>query len=417
MKYTIPDYYRDFHCIASECPATCCAGWQIVIDQKTLRKYRRFPGSFGSRLANSIDWKEGAFKQYGKRCAFLNEENLCDIYTEAGVDMLCKTCRKYPRHIEEFENERELSLSISCPVAAQMILGRKKKVTFLEKTDSLQEKEDESFDFFLYSALQDCRSVMIQMMQDRSIQAEMRMAMVLALAHDVQNRIDSRRIFEIEELLKRYTKKGASGKLQEKLYQFAGKKDTDGQMGRKKSLLCLLDQLEVLDPAWPEFLKSSRSALYQDGKDGYKNKLCMAYGRWTEPEQAGIKGEQRWTGPEQAEVKVEQGWTGLEYEQLMVYFLFTYFCGAVYDGDVLSKVKMSVVSTVVIRELEVARQVRSERPISLQERAQIAWRFSRELEHSDLNLNKMEELMGTEPSASFEELLYCLIGSFVGPLM
>ena len=57
-------------------------------------------------------------------------------------------------------------------------------------------------------------------------------------------------------------------------------------------------------------------------------------------------------------MKVEQGWTGLEYEQLMVYFLFTYFCGAVYDGDVLSKVKMSVVSTVVIRELEVARQVR-----------------------------------------------------------
>lgn len=398
MKYTVPDYYRDFHCIASECPATCCAGWQIVIDPKTLEKYRRFPGNFGNRLANSINWKEGTFKQYGKRCAFLNEENLCDIYTEAGPNMLCKTCRKYPRHIEEFENERELSLSISCPVAAQMILERKEKVTFLEKTDSLQEKEDESFDFFLYSALQDCRSVMIQIMQDRSIQAEVRMAMVLALAHDVQNRIDSRRVFEIEELLIRYTKKGASGKLQEKLYQFAGKEDTDGQMGRKKSLLCLLDQLEVLDPAWPEFLKSSCRALYQDGEDGYENKLCMVYGKWTSSEQAGIAGE---------------SWTELEYEQLMVYFLFTYFCGAVYDGDVLSKVKMSVVSTIMIRELEVARQIRSEKPISLPERAQIAWRFSRELEHSDLNLNKMEELMGAEPSASFEELLYCLMDEIV----
>ena len=31
-------------------------------------------------------WKEGSFKQYHGRCAFLNEENLCDIYSEAGPE-------------------------------------------------------------------------------------------------------------------------------------------------------------------------------------------------------------------------------------------------------------------------------------------------------------------------------------------
>ena len=142
MKYTIPDYYREFDCIASDCPATCCAGWKIVIDDQSLNKYRACQTPFGNRLKNSIDWKEKTFRQYAGRCAFLDERNLCDIYTEAGTKMLCRTCRRYPRHVEEFENEREISLSMSCPVVAGMILGRRQKVQFLTAEDSREESED-----------------------------------------------------------------------------------------------------------------------------------------------------------------------------------------------------------------------------------------------------------------------------------
>lgn len=34
MRFTIPDYYREFTCIAGECPDTCCAGWQIIYDRR-----------------------------------------------------------------------------------------------------------------------------------------------------------------------------------------------------------------------------------------------------------------------------------------------------------------------------------------------------------------------------------------------
>ena len=34
MLYTIPDYYKEFSCIVADCEDTCCAGWQIVIDEK-----------------------------------------------------------------------------------------------------------------------------------------------------------------------------------------------------------------------------------------------------------------------------------------------------------------------------------------------------------------------------------------------
>ena len=38
MLYTIPHYYNRFQCMAGSCPDTCCAGWEIAIDPKSLKK-------------------------------------------------------------------------------------------------------------------------------------------------------------------------------------------------------------------------------------------------------------------------------------------------------------------------------------------------------------------------------------------
>ena len=136
MLYTIPDYYHEFSCIAGECEDTCCAGWQIVIDEDSLERYGKEQGEFGKRLRNSIDWEEECFYQKNRRCAFLNDENLCDLYKALGPDALCDTCRLYPRHTEEYEGLRELSLSLSCPEAARIILSCQEPVRFLaEETD------------------------------------------------------------------------------------------------------------------------------------------------------------------------------------------------------------------------------------------------------------------------------------------
>lgn len=40
MKYTIPHYFEQFRCTAAECVDTCCAGWAIMIDEKSLEKYK-----------------------------------------------------------------------------------------------------------------------------------------------------------------------------------------------------------------------------------------------------------------------------------------------------------------------------------------------------------------------------------------
>lgn len=46
MEYTYPSYFYDFQCEASACKDTCCAAWEIMIDPVSLKKYKKYPGSF-----------------------------------------------------------------------------------------------------------------------------------------------------------------------------------------------------------------------------------------------------------------------------------------------------------------------------------------------------------------------------------
>lgn len=39
MRYLKPHFYDKFVCTAGACPDTCCAGWQIMIDEESLDRY------------------------------------------------------------------------------------------------------------------------------------------------------------------------------------------------------------------------------------------------------------------------------------------------------------------------------------------------------------------------------------------
>ena len=184
MQYTIPDYYKEFHCTADACEDTCCAGWQIVIDRKALQKYRNVRGEFRRKMKHSVNWRKSTFRQDKEmRCAFLNEENLCDLYAALGKKSLCKTCRLYPRHIEEFEGVREISLSVSCPEVARILMEKKEPVVF-RAYEKEGEEEYEEFDLFLYSMLVDAREAMIQILQNRRYPIAVRVGICLLYTSD-----------------------------------------------------------------------------------------------------------------------------------------------------------------------------------------------------------------------------------------
>lgn len=366
MYYRKPHYYEKFFCTADQCPDTCCAGWQIVIDENSLEKYSNVSGDFGIRLLNSIDWREGIFEQYDKRCSFLNSENLCDIYKELGAEALCDTCRLYPRHIEEFENLREFSLSLSCPVAAKMILECQEPVKFLEEQDEQEECEDdfEDFDFLLFDCLLEVREKLFSIVQNRKIPVEKRMFCVLRTAKNLQDALDEGELFERDFIsdMELY--------LQEEIKEFSGSFYETVQVLRKDLL-----RLEVLREEWKANLKDAEN-LFQKGEIWYMDKR--------ERYKAEIKntiGQEQWD---------------IYKEQLLMFFLYTYFCGAVYDDMIYSKGVLSVISVFWIEEITFWNWAKDERIIEEKNILETAYRYAREIEHSDENLNLLEEIFDSD---------------------
>ena len=379
MQITRPDFYKEFSCIAGACPDTCCAGWQIMIDSKSLKKYQKFKGTFRNRLHNDIDWTEQAFRQYDHRCAFLNEENLCDIYSEAGPDMLCDTCRRYPRHIEEFEGLREYSLSLSCPEAARIFLSHKNKISFVTHEVPSHEETYEEFDYFLFTALMDTRDYLFSVIQDRTVPVKLRRQKLLACAHDFQLALDKNELFQWEDIRARHKKSGFGEGFQAKVQEWI----TDSSLLNLKKQIwqTVIPQMEVLRPGWHKYLKEMLSPLYTSssddcGRHDFYDEFLISYPDWE-----------------------------IQEEQLLLYWIYTYFCGAVYDGQIFAKVKMAVVCTFMIHDLAVGTYLRNHGSFSFDEMISICYRFSRELEHSDLNLNKFEELMDDEKCFEFHNLL------------
>ena len=370
MQYTIPHYFEQFRCVAAECEDSCCAGWAIMIDETSLEKYKEYKGAFGERLRNSIDWENGSFCQHNKRCAFLNKDNLCDLHIEAGEHMLCNTCRDYPRHMEEFEGVREGSLSLSCIEAAKIILGCKEPVQFVTLHDEVEDEEYEDFDYLLFTKLMDARTEVIAFLQNREIDMMTRMGMVLELAQKMQEAIDAQELYRIDEHLEGF------GKTEHLLeFQKRAGQHTIGETEycvNMRKMFRTFQKLEVLKADWPEYVKKAEFTLYGEGRDAYernRRKFHLA---------CGLKGP----GYEE--------WAN-RLEQLMVYFVFVYFCGAVYDDNVLGKVQMSLDSVYNIYEMFVAQWTEQGQKLFQQDMERIVYRYSRELEHSDVNLELMED--------------------------
>ena len=371
MHYKKPQYYDNFTCIADRCPDTCCAGWQIVIDDISLENYGKISGTFGERLQKSIDWKEGIFRQNQRRCAFLNQENLCDLYRELGADRLCDTCRMYPRHVEEYEDLREFSLSLSCPVAAEMILGCKEQVRFLEEEDDVEEQEEEyeDFDIILFDWLEEAREVLLEVIQDRSLPVSARMLVLLNVSFLSQKALDQGILLEMDlraevEKAVSESRKTSVQKQGEKVFQ------------NKILLLKDLQKLEVLREEWTELLHRLEKNLYARGVEDYE----ALREEFLESVQETSSQKKQWEIYE---------------EQLLVFFVYTYFCGAVYDDMIYTKAVLAVFSVLWIEELWMERWLSKGQKLEFQDMVQVAYTYAREIEHSDENLNLLEEFFDT----------------------
>ena len=243
-----------------------------------------------------------------------------------------------------------------------------------EETD--EEDDFEEFDFMMFSQLEDTRDVLFRILQNRELPLQERMTAAEQLAEQYQICMEEQREYDIDDLLRKYEKHLEEGTLSECVAESLAEKGVDAASfhayDRQVKELAVLRGLERLRPEWDTVLDGTEKALYQNGETAYQA-ICEEFHRtW------GAAGERR------AE------WENIG-EQLLMFFVYTYFCGAVYDDMVCSKMELALFSVRWIQEILVARWLENGKTLSMHDIEELSWRYAREVEHSDDNLNALED--------------------------
>ncbi|MBK1812294.1 flagellin lysine-N-methylase [Clostridium sp. YIM B02505] len=384
MKIRVPDYFKEFKCIASECEDTCCAGWEIVIDDETHSKYQRVSGDFGKRLRDNIVNRDGEniFVLKGDDCAFLNESKMCDIYTELGADSLCYTCRQFPRYTEEFGGLREIGISLSCPEAARIILRDNKKVEFevSEVEEEITSYNDINAMLFIY--LLQSRKIVFDILQNRDIVLEDRASLIIKFTSEIQAVIDENNIMAIKAVNEKYLNNDIRNEIINNLSKYKGKGHI--KYNNIYEFFKVFKELKHINSKDPLGLHKVLKHFWQCNSDAElyldKHKQFNQY----------YKDKM------------------YKFENLLVYFVFRYFMKAVFDYDVSAKVKTAVVSYLMIKELFVFRWMESGQ-VTDEDAVDIMHMYSKDVEHLEENIENLAEIFETNDVFNLDGVLSVLM--------
>ena len=135
MKCIQADYVKIFQCDGKICNSRCCRDWQVPVDADILKKFQELDDADRAEIfKNFVEVEENfhAIKLTPQnKCSFLNADFLCKIQKRHGENFLPAICQTYPRVIYKLDAEIFLqSMTLTCPVAARLILLREDKIFF-----------------------------------------------------------------------------------------------------------------------------------------------------------------------------------------------------------------------------------------------------------------------------------------------
>ena len=216
----LPKYMIEFKCVSSSCTDSCCAGWDINIDEDTYNKYENSTGELKGLLDRKFIKNEDEYDSFNygfmvlkdeNRCPFLNSNMLCDIHGGDGQENLCITCKSYPRVFNIVDNVYEKSGLPSCMEICTRAFLNKDKMEFVESKEDIEEKnieirriiDSEAFEGTesLLQYFWDIRVISINIMQDRNFSIEERLNILKNFYNQIDRIYNSGEFDNIEELL------------------------------------------------------------------------------------------------------------------------------------------------------------------------------------------------------------------------
>lgn len=404
MRLRVPSYYKEFRCIADRCQDSCCIGWEIDIDEDTFSYYKSVEGVFGERLRShmvSEDVNSFTLKENGW-CPFLNSKKLCDICIELGEEALSEVCTEFPRFTMEYEDVREKILSLSCEEVGRLVFSTDEKITWEERElpedfyeeicddaeyEEAELDEDEVADEQTYDdeawddaeptvpadRLETVREEAVSILQDRSKSIFVRAAEYLAYCDRMQCKLYGGCVEDTSDKENLVVNSGVA--------EFADVESVKENSGRSAYADFLArmeryEQLEVLDETWSKVKEELYATFSEENYLAYQREfLAVMQSR------------------------------EYEYEHLLVYFTFRYFMRAYYDDNIRTKAQFAVASVLMIRDMDVMRYVQNGKQFSLADRIYTARIYSKEVEHSEENMELLAEDFSFEEVFAVERLL------------
>ena len=363
MKYHKPSFFDQFKCIGSACTDTCCAGWEIEVDETTAQGYLAEKGAFGDRLRREIGSEPGEyfFKLKNNRCPFLNKENLCDIFINLGEDRLCDICREHPRFYNWFGDYTEVGLGLCCEEAERLLFSNSKPLTFVEEvhTDASDLLDDESEEC---EQMFEERKAIFTILQNRKKNIGARLKrLLLQLPYADEMLLLTVPILEWDD-------PESIPKL-----NYNAKPSTNTLKSSALFLIRFFGGMESLDETWPSMMKELEQNI-DSLIDVDKAAEFLQF----------MKGENRL----------------YEYEHIAVYLVYRYYPEILFDGQIEAKILFAAASICLLFLMDL--QCFQENGVyTQQDRIELVRRFSKEIEYCPENMERFEKCC----TEQYEDLL------------
>lgn len=397
MKVLKPFYYDNFKCIGGQCIDNCCSNdWNIDIDKKTYKKYKKLKGEWGRKINNNIsrNRRSANYLKYGKinlnnrKCSLLSEDGLCTIHGELGEYYLCNTCKVYPRQIRKYGEIYERNLSISCPEVARYIIKSKENFSFNLEDEKLSDLDKDyivnnKYNEKLYNILWDTRSLAMEIIQFKEIEIWKRISFLKMLCDKVQNIINEKQYNNHEEVLN----------------------DFKNQI-TNSNVINTLDKIYVIPEVKIKFIQSALQVRANEGLNNERfNDLLIEYNELFDKD-IDFKSNVENIIKKEEKLNVYLKEQENIIENLLIYLIYKYFMNALYNKDLNAEVNNIILSYAMIKMLLLARYNKNNKELSEEDFVEVFYLFSREIEHNTVFLPNIYKNI---KEAGYDTLAYMTI--------
>lgn len=395
MKVLKPFYYDDFKCIAGSCIDNCChAEWEISIDKKTYKKYRKLKGQWGNKInenisrarSNITDLRYGKIKLKDKGCSLLDEEGLCTIHAQLGENYLCNTCKVYPRDINKYGEIYERNLFMSCPEVARYFVRHKENFSFNMGEEELSDLDkdyiiDKSYDEKLYNLLWDSRSLAMEIIQFKEIEIWKRIIFLKILTDKVQKLIDEENYEKYEKVLKSFRNEITNVEVINSLDKI--KLVPNVKVNFIKSVVDISEKVSINKIKYNNLLEQYKKLFENDIDNNFENVIKKEY-------------------------EFNKYLNNKEYimENLLIYLIYKYFMLALYSKDLNKQVNKVVITYSMIKMLLLGQYDANENKLKEDDFVEVFYVFSRVIEHNKIFLDKIYEAI---KEVGYDKIAYTTI--------